>query len=329
MVKALPPGFSLSIDTAFRAFYNRVSIIPCHGNHKGLDGNRTMKKFAVITVCFNAEKEISDTIASILNQTCTDFEYLIKDGVSADRTVSLAESFAPAFAEKGIPYRILSQPDHGIYDAMNQALSEVQGQWVLFMNAGDLMADPYVLEMIAGSQALGTADIVYGDTIDHYDDGYVYRKALPLERMQDRLPFCHQSVYVRRPLYEESRYPLKYRLCSDYVLFFQWYRQGKRFAHLPMVMSIYDRHGLSSSNGHAVAKELLQIHEDMPDRNEETIRMLREEAAGYDRIRFRLKRFITRLTPKALRLKIRKAKGWKTEDEFSAELKRNGGRINL
>lgn len=288
-----------------------------------------MKKFAIITVCFNSEKEITDTIASILNQSCTDFEYLIKDGGSTDHTVRLAESFAPAFAEKEIPYRILSRPDHGIYDAMNQALSQVQGQWILFMNAGDLMADPYVLEMIGKSKALETADIVYGDTIDHYDDGYLYRKALALERMNDRKPFCHQSVYVRKPLYEESQYPLKYRLCSDYVLFFQWYRQGKRFAYLPMVMSIYDRHGLSSSNGRAVARELLQIHEDMPHRNEETIRMLQAEVANYDRFRFRFKRFIIQRIPKGLRLQIRRAKGWKTEDEFAGELKRHGGRINI
>lgn len=288
-----------------------------------------MKKFAIITVCFNAEKEIADTIASILHQSCTDFEYLIKDGGSSDRTLRLAESFAPAFAEKGIPYRILSQPDRGIYDAMNQALSEVQGQWILFMNAGDLMADPYVLEMIGDSKALEAADIVYGDTIDHYDDGYVRRGALALDRMNDRLPFCHQSVYVRKSLYEERAYPLKYRLCSDYLLFFQWYRQGKRFAHLPMVMSIYDRHGLSSANGRAVAKELLQIHEDMPDRNETTIRMLREELASYDRFGFRCRRFIAQRHPRGLWMKLRRAKGWKTEDEFAGELKANGGRINL
>ena len=287
-----------------------------------------MKKFSIITICFNAEHEIADTIASVLSQTSTDFEYLIKDGASADRTVSIAQSFIPAFEERGIPYRIISQPDHGIYDAMNEALSQVQGQWVLFMNAGDLMADPYVLEMIGSSNSLNTADIVYGDTIDHYDDGYVFRKALPLERMKDRLPFCHQSVYVRKPLYDEQIYPVKYRLCNDYVLFFQWYQQGKHFEHLPMVMSIYDRHGLSSSNGKAVARELLQIHEDMPVRDEETIRMLQAEAANYDRIGFRLKRFITGIIPKALRLRIRKAKGWKTEDEFADELKKSGGRIN-
>lgn len=287
-----------------------------------------MKKFAVITVCFNAENEIADTIASVLNQTCTDFEYLIKDGVSTDQTLRIAESFSPAFAEKGIPYRIISQPDHGIYDAMNQALTLAQGQWILFMNAGDLMADPYVLEMIGSSSALETADIVYGDTIDHYDDGYLPRKALALEQMKVRLPFCHQSVYVHKPLYDENHYPLKYRLCNDYVLFFQWYQQKKRFAYLPMVMSIYDRHGLSSSNGKAVAKELVQIHEDMPVRDEKTIQMLREEAARYNQIKFRCKRFIARITPKPLRLKLRKSHGWKTEAELSEQLKRNGGRIN-
>ena len=79
-----------------------------------------MKRFSIITVCLNVEGQISDTIASVLSQTCMDFEYIIKDGVSKDGTVSIAQSFAPAFAERGIPYRVISQPDKGVYDAMNQ-----------------------------------------------------------------------------------------------------------------------------------------------------------------------------------------------------------------
>lgn len=290
-----------------------------------------MKKFAIITVCLNVENLISDTISSILNQTNTDFEYLIKDGGSRDATTNIAESFIPAFAERGIPYRILSRPDQGIYDAMNQAVREVRGEWVLYMNAGDQLADSYVLETVAQSGCLDSADIVYGDCIDCKDASYLYRTAHPLEYIRNRSPFCHQSVFAKKNLYDEAQYQLKYRLCSDYALFFQWYREGKRFAYLPIAISIYDRTGLSS-NGKAVAQELLHIHEEVLPRDEETIHMLRSEVARYDQKPPIFRRLLSRLIPSSVRAKRweykRKASGWKTEEEFFAEKAANGGRVN-
>lgn len=290
-----------------------------------------MKRFSIITVCLNTEEQIGDTIASVLSQTCADFEYIIKDGVSRDRTVSIAQSFAPAFAERGIPYRVISRPDKGIYDAMNQAAREVQGEWVLYMNAGDQMADAYVLSMVEQSGLLDSADIVYGDRIEAADEEYFYRKAYPLERMRDRLPFCHQSVFAKKSLYNQLPYSLRYRLCSDYAFFFHWYQEEKQFAYLPIAICIFDRHGVSS-NGKAIAQELLRIHEDMPNRDEQTIQMLKAEVASYDAAGLALKRALARLIPKKLRAKrrnrIRRAAGWRTKEEFMAEKAKNGGRVN-
>ena len=92
---------------------------------------QSMKKFSIITVCLNAEKAIGDTIRSVLEQSCTDVEYIVKDGGSKDETVGIAKSFMPAFEKRGISYRVISKPDRGIYDAMNQAVRDVQGEWVL------------------------------------------------------------------------------------------------------------------------------------------------------------------------------------------------------
>ena len=291
-----------------------------------------MERFSIITVCLNAQEQIGDTIVSVLSQTCMDFEYIIKDGISKDGTVSIAQSFAPAFAERGIPYRVITRPDKGIYDAMNQAAQEAQGEWVLYMNAGDLFADKYVLEMVEKSGKLETADIVYGDAIDRRDeDGYFYRKAYPLERMRDRLPFCHQSVFARKSLYDQLAYTLCYRLCSDYLFFYHWYQEGKTFSYLPIAISIYDRHGVSS-NGRAVAQELLKIHEDMPVRDEETIQMLKKEVAGYNKKPSASRRIWERLVPPQIRKKRRmyilRKKGWITAEEFLFEKEKNGGRVN-
>ena len=122
-------------------------------------------KISIITVCLNAETVIRKTIDSVLNQTFSDFEYVIKDGGSKDRTLSIAQSYESAFHDKGIDFRITSCADTGPYDAMNQATCEAQGEWVLYMNAGDMFASSDVLRMAEQSGKLETADIVYGDRI--------------------------------------------------------------------------------------------------------------------------------------------------------------------
>lgn len=288
-------------------------------------------KFSIITVCMNAEKTIGDTIRTVLEQTCTDVEYIVKDGGSMDETVCIAKSFVTAFEERGISYQIISKPDRGIYDAMNQAVREAKGGWVLYMNAGDLFADRYVLEMVEQSGMLETSDIVYGDRIDNADEGLLYRKAYPLERMRDRIPFCHQSVFAKKSLYDQLEYTLRYRLCSDYLFFYHWYQKGKTFSYLPIAISIYDRHGVSS-NGRAVAQELLKIHEDMPVRDEETIQMLKKEVEGYDKKPPAFRRMLARLIPSPIRKMRRKCilreRGWKTAEEFLLEKEKNGGRVN-
>ena len=105
-----------------------------------------MKRFCIITVCLNAEKVLEKTILSVLNQEFNEYEYLIKDGCSYDSTLRIAESYTSAFRKKGISYRIISQKDQGIYDAMNQAACAAQGEWILYMNAGDCFANNLVLK---------------------------------------------------------------------------------------------------------------------------------------------------------------------------------------
>lgn len=290
-----------------------------------------MKKFSIITVCFNAENTIEKTIMSVLEQTCTDYEYIIKDGVSSDHTVQIAESFISAFAEKGVSYRIISNSDGGIYDAMNQAVREADGEWVIYMNSGDLFADSYVLEMVKQSGKLEKADIVYGDRINCIDERYIYQKAHPLEMLRERLPFCHQSVFAKKSLYDQLLYSLRYRLCSDYLFFYHWYQEGKLFAYLPIAVSIYDRHGVSSDKK-AVHQELLKIHEDMPVRDEEMIQMLKKkvEADGQKTPVFR--RILKKIIPSPIRKKIweliERKHGWKTAEEFQLEKEKNNGRVN-
>ena len=206
-----------------------------------------MKKFTIITICLNIGHEIGDTIASVLRQTSSDFEYIIKDGISKDNTVSVAESFIPAFAKRGIPYRILSRADSGVYDAMNQATAEAEGEWVIYMNAGDQFADRTVLEQVEKSGFLEKADIMYGDRIVKDQDMYRYVKAYTLDAFEFGLPFGHQSVFTRRDILGTAPYAVEYKISSDYKCFLRFYRDHKRFSYLPIPICIYDINGISSN----------------------------------------------------------------------------------
>lgn len=277
-----------------------------------------MCKFSIITVCLNAEKEIEDTIASILNQTCSDFEYLIKDGLSRDRTLQIAESYIPAFRERSIPFRIISQRDDGIYDAMNQANREARGDWLVYMNAGDCFAGDSVLERVDGSGCLEDADVAYGDRI--LRDGKLYRhqKAYSMEEIRTKLPFCHQSAFTRRELLDEYAYSLEYRICSDYRLYLQMYRDGKRFVYFPETIAIYDTHGVSS-DWKLNHRERIRILEETPPRDEEAIRKLKRVLKKKCRAEF-MHQHLWKHIPKAIRRKRRsridQKAGWKTGEEM-------------
>lgn len=285
---------------------------------------RDMKRFTIITVCLNTEKEIKGTIQSVLEQDYDDFEYLIKDGGSTDRTLEVAESFVSDFEKRGIPYRIISSPDSGIYDAMNQATQEARGEWLLFMNAGDRFAGKTVLSLVESSGKLDSAEIVYGDRILKYEDLYCYDKARALEEIQFCLPFGHQSAFTRRAVLEQVPFSLQYRICSDYLFYMQMYTtEGKKFAYLPVAVSIFDMNGISA-NAKFVHQEKLKIFEQMPVRNEEAIQR-EKELLKRSRLGTFWHEHFGKYVPQRLRemrrrqMKIRA--GWKREEEFFAGVK--------
>lgn len=280
-----------------------------------------MVKFSVITICLNMEEEIRNTITSVLDQTFTDFEYLVKDGGSKDSTIAIAESLAPAFSEKNVPYRIISSADSGIYDAMNQAVCEARGDWVVFMNAGDRFANESVLAQIVASGCLEKADIVYGDSILRNQNKYLYRKAADLDSIRYALPFSHQSVFTRRDLLGRTPYAPQYRVCSDYQFYLQAYQEGRAFVHFPAAVARYDINGLSS-NWKLAYQETIQILEEMPIHDHDAIQQVRKALAAKEREVF-LHRYLWKYIPSKLRQKRRvwmnSNTGWTTEEFFGTK----------
>lgn len=208
---------------------------------------------SIITVCFRAKAQLQATMENILPQTWTDFEYLVIDGGSDDGIKEFLTESIPLFSAKKIPFRFLSEPDKGIYDAMNKGTRLAKGRWLLFLNAGDFLADSTTLEQIFTD--VPDARIIYGDTLCSYRGRQKLYPALPLERLTQEMAFCHQSVFIRRELLLEHPYNTTYKVCADHEFFLSMYLQHKTFVYLRIPISIYEISGYSDKNQMIAHKE--------------------------------------------------------------------------
>lgn len=209
---------------------------------------------SVITISYNAAKEIGKTIESVLAQTFTDYEYVFIDGNSGDDTLAAIESYRAQFESRGIGYRVSSEPDKGIYDAMNKGVRAARGKWVLMLNAGDRLVDERVLADVF-SEEQAAADIVYGDAVLQDENHYAIAKAQPLETITQGMPLCHQCVFVKQEVLVQYGFDLRYRLAADYHQLLRCYVDGKVFRYVPRLISVYDVSGVSERNFSATLAE--------------------------------------------------------------------------
>ena len=156
----------------------------------------------IITICFNSEAVIKKTIESVLNQTYTDIEYIIIDGASKDKTVEIAESYKDAFAEKGIDYKIFSEPDKGIYDAMNKGIAKATGELVGLINSGDFY-EPQMIETAVKAFEEKPYDIFYGDINLIKDNGQIIVKKSKYDKLPTSRHWNHPTMVVRKAYYDE------------------------------------------------------------------------------------------------------------------------------
>lgn len=166
-----------------------------------------MSKLSIITITYNAEKFILSTLKSISEQTFQQFEYIIIDGNSKDKTLSL-------ITDSGVKIdKLISEPDQGIYDAMNKGLNAANGEYVWFMNAGDTFTDKHSVEKVI-EQITGTApDLVYGDANFVNEKGIIrgLRTSLTPHKLNATLVWkdlkfgmlvCHQALIVKKSIAE-------------------------------------------------------------------------------------------------------------------------------
>lgn len=216
---------------------------------------------SIITVCFRAKDEVCATMENVLKQSWKHFEYLVIDGSSKDGTVELLEQTAPDFLASGISFRYVSEPDHGIYDAMNKGVLMAKGEWLLFLNAGDLLADGQILEQIFAKPA--DAQILYGDTLCIYQGNTKLYPALPLNHLTYEMAFCHQSAFIRRELLLKHPYDISYKVCADHQFFLSMYLKKKEFDYHAVPISVYEIAGYSDKNKLLSHKEKQRMQKEL------------------------------------------------------------------
>ena len=154
-------------------------------------------KVSVVTVCYNSEKTIRDTIESVLNQTYSNIEYLIIDGKSADRTVEIAEEYRQAFEERGMEYIISSEKDHGIYDAMNKGTQRATGELVGILNSDDWY-EKNAVERVVDTYEKTAFDMFYADIRLIKPDGSSVVKHSRYRKFSTSSVWYHPTSFVKR-----------------------------------------------------------------------------------------------------------------------------------
>ena len=233
-----------------------------------------MVVFSIITCTYNAESVLQRTLDSVLEQTYSHVEHIIVDGASTDATLDMVEAYKQKSDAEDWCHevRVKSEPDRGLYDAMNKGIQRATGQYVLFLNAGDTFPSADTLELVAESVGEGEEPpaVLYGDTDVVDDDGRFlrHRRLSPPRRLTWRsfmkgMLVCHQAFYARTDLAKATPYDLHYRFSADVDWCIRIMRLARR-CRLPMrnvgavVVNFLDG-GMTTTNHRASLKERFHV----------------------------------------------------------------------
>lgn len=231
-------------------------------------------RFTVVTCTYNAGRTVKTTLDSVMGQTWRNVEHIIMDGASADGTVAIAESYKAESdaTDRGHEVVIVSEPDNGLYDAMNKALGRATGDYVVFMNAGDSYPSPHTLSDIATS--VGTVGelpaVLYGDTdlVDKEGRFVAHRRLTPPERLDWKsfrhgMLVCHQAFYARADIARAVPYDLRYRFSADVDWCIRIMKRAARerlaLRNVNMVVVNYLAEGMTTENHRASLKERFRV----------------------------------------------------------------------
>lgn len=187
----------------------------------------------VVTVCRNVLESLKKTVDSVLVQKYDRLDYVIIDGASSDGTLQYLESISDSRV------RFVSEPDKGIYDAMNKGIGLAQGEFVIFMNAGDTFFSDDVIGRFFPTYS--DSDVVYGSVVKN---GIVK----PAENPHNghRMYFCHQCVFTRIECLKQFPFDISHRMSADFKQFKQLFKAGAKFTRTDIPVADFDTSGVSN-----------------------------------------------------------------------------------
>lgn len=212
-------------------------------------------KFSIITVTYNAEAVLEDTIQSIVTQTYRNLEYIIIDGASKDKTMDIVNRYREHI------HTVVSEPDKGLYDAMNKGLKLATGDYVCFLNAGDSLHEDDTLYLMvhalmeaqSTSPAMPLPDVMYGETEIVDNEGHFIQKRrlsaperLTWKSFQHGMLVCHQAFFARRELAEP--YDLQYRFSADFDWCIRIMKKSRLLFNTHLTVIDYLQEGLTTQN---------------------------------------------------------------------------------
>jgi len=214
-------------------------------------------KVSIITVVFNAGKFLERTLQSVRDQKYNNIEFIVIDGGSKDNTLALIESYNPIIS------RWISEPDKGLYHAMNKGLQMATGEYLMFLNAGDIFYNDQVLSSVFSGD-IPPSDVYYGETMimdaEGREIGMRRLKApeqLSWKSLIDGMLVCHQSFIVRKDIC--SNYNLKYRIAADYDWMLYCLKQAKSIRNTHLIISKFLDGGINKHNIRKALWERFQI----------------------------------------------------------------------
>ena len=218
-------------------------------------------RLSIITINYNNAAGLQKTIDSVVSQTFRDFEWIVIDGGSSDGSCELIERNSKYFC-----YWV-SEPDAGIYNAMNKGIKVAKGEYLQFLNSGDWLCDERVLERCFSH--CFTKDIVYGDLFFVNHDGSREKSDYPKEltlRYLYKYSLGHNATFIRRELLQKELYDERYRIVSDWAFFLKQALNNRDFEWLGETVSCFDTGGISSINVELVKRERESVlHDLIPD----------------------------------------------------------------
>ncbi|GHV43981.1 glycosyl transferase [Spirochaetia bacterium] len=208
-------------------------------------------KISIITVVYNAASSIKKTLESVKNQTYNNIEYIVIDGGSTDETMAIVNEY------KYIINVLVSEKDDGIYDAMNKGLSYATGEWMFFLNAGDLFINDNVINDVFTFD-LNNIDIVYGYIYCSNGKKIYPPKKINIYTFMFEMTICHQSLFARKKCFN-NKFDIKYKIVADREWLLSQLESGSNFKYVDMPIVVYDNTGISS-HFFIIKNDLLKFH---------------------------------------------------------------------